>query len=87
MENQVIVDGLVLIQPAMFRQRLLLDFGQKTLELVNLKTAVEHTRDLQKLERESGTKRRHISLVDLWRRDKPLYRQDLAKIGCGQLPF
>jgi hypothetical protein len=58
-----------------------------TILFFNLKTAVERVRDLQKLERESSAARWRISLVDLWRRDKLLYRQDLAKMGFGQLPF
>jgi hypothetical protein len=56
-------------------------------EIVILKAAVERIRDLQKLERESGAEWRRISLVDLWRRDKLLNRRDLAKVGCGHLPF
>jgi hypothetical protein len=52
-----------------------------------LKAAVERVRDLQKLGRESGAKRRRKSAMDLWRRDKSLSRRDLAKIGYEQLTF
>jgi hypothetical protein len=44
--------------------------GAKSIDF-NLKSAVERVRDLQKLVRKRGAKRRRIFLVDLWRRAKP----------------
>ncbi len=53
----------------------------------NLKTAVEHTEDLQKPGCEKLDEEGGLSLVDLVSDSESFYRQDLAKIRHGQLPF
>ncbi len=54
---------------------------------LTLKTAVEPRGDLQKPGRERFGEEGGISVVDLVGDSEKFYRQDLAKIRLGQLPF